>query len=309
MITQKENPMPEKKHIINPMIDCVFKAILGSEKNKNLIIHFLNAVLELCGPERITDITLLNPYNERNFITDKLSVVDVKARQANDEHIQIEVQLNAHPALSERMLFTWAAIYRSQIQKGQNYSDLNPVISIWLVGDTLFKHENSYHFSFSVFDTVHQLPLTDHLKIHILQTPGYALNENQITDKDRWMYFFKSKGHLDIENPPDFLKTREMRQAMSVLTEFSENETNYLLYQSRLDAQFEIDTWKSAIEKERQEKEKERQEKEKERQEKDLALLKAAKEHQEKEKERQEKNRLLKLLKQAGIDPEQELPS
>jgi len=308
-MTQKEDTMPKKKHIINPMIDCVFKAILGSEKNKNLIIHFLNAVLELCGPDRITDITLLNPYNERNFITDKLSVVDVKARQANDEHIQIEVQLNAHPALSERMLFTWAAIYRSQIQKGQNYSDLNPVISIWLVGDTLFKHENSYHFSFSVFDTVHQLPLTDHLKIHILQTPGYALNENQITDKDRWMYFFKSKGHLDIENPPDFLNTREMRQAMSVLTEFSENETNYLLYQSRLDAQFEIDTWKSAIERERQEKEKERQEKE-------LALLKAAKEHQEKElallkveKENQEKNRLLKLLKQAGIDPDQELLS
>jgi len=281
--------MPEMKHIINPMIDCVFKAILGTEKNKNLIIHFLNAVLELCESDRITNITLLNPYNERTFITDKLSVVDIKARQANNEHIQIEVQLNAHPALSERMLFTWAAIYRSQIQKGQTYSDLNPVISIWLVGDTLFQHENAYHFSFSVFDTIHQLPLTDHLKIHILQTPGYVLNEKQMTDKDRWMYFFKSKGRLDIENPPDFLNTREMRQAMSVLTEFSENETNYLLYQSRLDAQFEIDTWKSEIKKERQEKE--------------FALLKVEKERQEKEKERQEKNQLLKLLKQAGIDP------
>ena len=78
---------------------------------------------------------------------------------------------------------------------------------------------------------------------------------------------------------------------MSVLTEFSENETNYLLYQSRLDAQFEIDTWKSQIKKERQEKE--------------LALLKVEKEQQEKEKERQEKDRLLKLLKQAGIDPDQ----
>jgi len=68
------------------MIDWVFKAILGTEKNKNLIIHFLNAVLELCGPDRITDIVLLNPYNKRNFIMDKLSVVDVKARQANDAH-------------------------------------------------------------------------------------------------------------------------------------------------------------------------------------------------------------------------------
>ena len=130
------------------------------------------------------------------------------------------------------------------------------------------------------------------------------------------MYFFKSKGHLDIENPPDFLNTREMRQAMSVLTEFSENETNYLLYQSRLDAQFEIDTWKSAIEKERQEKElallkaeKEYQEKKKERREKEKERREKEKERREKEKERQEKNRLLKLLKQAGIDPDQELLS
>jgi len=36
---QKENIMSEKQLIINPMIYCVFKAILGTEKNKNLIIH------------------------------------------------------------------------------------------------------------------------------------------------------------------------------------------------------------------------------------------------------------------------------
>jgi hypothetical protein len=34
------------KHKINPIVDCVFKAILGAEENKNLLIHFLNAILE-----------------------------------------------------------------------------------------------------------------------------------------------------------------------------------------------------------------------------------------------------------------------
>jgi len=28
---------------IDPKIDCVFKALLGSEENRNLLIHFLNA--------------------------------------------------------------------------------------------------------------------------------------------------------------------------------------------------------------------------------------------------------------------------
>ncbi len=33
------------KHRIDPKVDCVFKAVLGSEENRNLLAHFLNAVL------------------------------------------------------------------------------------------------------------------------------------------------------------------------------------------------------------------------------------------------------------------------
>jgi predicted transposase/invertase (TIGR01784 family) len=68
------------KHSIDPKVDCVFKAILGSEENRNLLIHFINAIL---GNELVTPIIwveILNPYNEKEFIGDKLSIVDVKAR-------------------------------------------------------------------------------------------------------------------------------------------------------------------------------------------------------------------------------------
>ena len=33
------------KHRIDPKIDCVFKALLSSEEKRNLLVHFLNAVL------------------------------------------------------------------------------------------------------------------------------------------------------------------------------------------------------------------------------------------------------------------------
>ena len=49
------------KHKINPTVDCVFKAILGSEENKNLLIHFLNAVLE--PDSKIKEIVLNNPLH------------------------------------------------------------------------------------------------------------------------------------------------------------------------------------------------------------------------------------------------------
>ena len=33
------------RHPIDPKIDCVFKALLGAEDNRVLLIHFLNALL------------------------------------------------------------------------------------------------------------------------------------------------------------------------------------------------------------------------------------------------------------------------
>jgi len=40
------------KHCIDPKIDCVFKALLGSEENHNLLMHFLNSILadDLAAP-------------------------------------------------------------------------------------------------------------------------------------------------------------------------------------------------------------------------------------------------------------------
>jgi predicted transposase/invertase (TIGR01784 family) len=67
------------KHKINPTVDCVFKAILGSEENKNLLIHFLNAILEPEKGSLIKEVLIKNPYNERSFTDDKLTIVDVKA--------------------------------------------------------------------------------------------------------------------------------------------------------------------------------------------------------------------------------------
>ncbi|PZN79902.1 MAG: hypothetical protein DM484_10665 [Candidatus Methylumidiphilus alinenensis] len=48
------------KHRIDPKIDCVFKALLGSEENRNLLVHFLNAVSvgDLTAP--ITEAEILN---------------------------------------------------------------------------------------------------------------------------------------------------------------------------------------------------------------------------------------------------------
>ena len=90
---------------------------------------------------------------------------------------------------------------------------------------------------------------------------------------------------------------------MNVLRKFSESETDYLLYQNRLDAVLTYNTWLRDLEDARQEKEqalaRELQALARER----LALEKERQTQKEKEQAEEKLRDLLLLLKKKGIDP------
>ena len=78
----------------------------------------------------------------------------------------------------------------------------------------------------------HRVLLHDKLSLHTLETEKWnkAQVEGQI---DRWVKFLREGKDLDDENLPDYMQTKEMKQAMSTLRQFSEKERNYHQYQAR----------------------------------------------------------------------------
>jgi len=147
-----------------------------------------------------------------------------------DNTYQVELQLKIYPYLPQRMLYCWSDICGAQIQSGQDYTKLQPVTAIWLLGDNLFKDTDVYHHHFQMADLQHQHVLSDHCSVHVLELPKWQHQKN-LTAEDRWMYFFKEAENWT-ELPED-LQTDEMRQAMAVLKRFSQKEQDYHLYQSR----------------------------------------------------------------------------
>ncbi len=60
---------------VNPRVDLAFKKIFRVEENTDLLISLVNVIV---GKEdQIVEVTLLNPYNTKNFKADKLSVLDI----------------------------------------------------------------------------------------------------------------------------------------------------------------------------------------------------------------------------------------
>jgi len=56
----------------------------------------LNAVLGLMKGQAIKDVVILNPYNEKEFQNDKLSIIDIKATDEAGAFYQIEVQISIY---------------------------------------------------------------------------------------------------------------------------------------------------------------------------------------------------------------------
>ncbi|MGK5092784.1 Rpn family recombination-promoting nuclease/putative transposase [Deltaproteobacteria bacterium TL4] len=292
-----------KYHVI-PLVDCVFKALLGSEKNKNLLIHFLNAVLSPELSKRINGVEILNPYNEKEFVSDKLSIVDVKAKDDSGQIYQVEVQLAVFPSLPARILYTWSDLYASQLKSGEDYNELKPGVSIWVISGNLFRESRAFHHHFQMSDKELGVTLSEHASIHVLELDKWKKPE-AANELDRWTYLFLEGQDLDDQQLPAFMNTEEMRQAMETLKLFSEKEREYHLYQSRVNYIRQQRTIEKDLAHLKEEVNTAMREKEAAMREKEAAMREKEAAMREKEAAMREKERLLRLLKQAGIDPSQ----
>ncbi|SDW35685.1 Rpn family recombination-promoting nuclease/putative transposase [Thiocapsa roseopersicina] len=248
------------QHRINPKVDCVFKALLGAEENRALLIDFLNAMLTETLPSPVVEVQILDPYNPQETLKDKLTIVDVKARDAAGRVFQVEIQLSVYADLTARMLYGWADLYRRQLRRGQDYSILKPTYAIWLLDQTLRDDTSDYAHRYRMRDDRGQ-DLLDHGGIWIFELNKFAVQQVE-TEQQRWLKFFNEAERLDDKKLPDWMQTPVMRQAMSTLTAFSEKDRAYHAYQARQEFLRQQRSIQQELEKERAAKEAERQAKE-----------------------------------------------
>jgi len=282
------------KHRIDPKIDCVFKALLGSEANRALLVHFLNAILAGEFESPIVEVDILNPYNEKEFLDDKLSIVDVKARDGAGRVFQVEIQLLSYRHLPARMLYAWADIYSQQLESGQDYHLLKPTYGIWLLAEDLIKDDTDCIHDYKLRDGKGRV-LVEHGGVWLLELGKFSA-ERVDTEAQRWLKFFKEGGQLDDERLPDWMGTEEMRQAMGTLKQFSEKERDYHAYQARQNYLREQRTLQWELEQERLEKQEALRREEAALQQKEAALQEKEVALQDKEAALREIERLKALL-------------
>ncbi|EAL58515.1 conserved hypothetical protein domain protein [Wolbachia endosymbiont of Drosophila ananassae] len=76
---------------MDPKNDISFKRIFGTEKNKDILIHFLNDILGFAGTNAIQDIEFLSTIQDPDIASKKQSIVDVLCRDKNGLQVIVEM--------------------------------------------------------------------------------------------------------------------------------------------------------------------------------------------------------------------------
>lgn len=229
---------------IDPKVDYVFKRLFGREPNQALAIHLLNAVLTPPPRERVVDLELLNPFNDKDRLDDKLSILDIKARDQSGRQFNVEMQLLATPYFRQRVPYYWARLHQSQLQEGQNYQMLRPTISICFVNTPLFPKVPAHHLVFELRERARHLLFTDDLALHILELTKFTKSAAElVTPLDVWLYFLRHGEGLDTEVlPPALDAVAEIHRAMGELHMITQSDLEREQYEARLKMQRDLST-------------------------------------------------------------------
>ncbi len=177
---------------INPFTDMGFKRIFGQEVNKNLLIDFLNNLLE--GEKRIIDITFLDKEQLATAADDRSCIYDIYCENENGERFIVEMQNRGHRNFKERAIYYLSRTIANQGRKGPDWMfDLKAVYGVFFMNFHLESRQTKFRTDVSLRDMRTNEPFSDKMRFIFLDLPAFTKDEETCeTDFERWIYVLKN---------------------------------------------------------------------------------------------------------------------
>lgn len=199
--------------------DFAFKKVFGSQQSKEILISFLNSMIYAGSVQKVADLKIVDPYTIPMLKGMKDSFVDVKAVLNDGTHVIIEMQVLNHKGLEKRILYNAAKNYSIQLEKGEDYTLLNPVIALTLVDFTMFPDIDQVMSRFKLIEKKTMIEYSDDIEMIFVELPKFTASFDELQGIDeQWIYFVKHAGDMDCI--PDNFKA-PLATAFSLIDESS----------------------------------------------------------------------------------------
>mmetsp|Transcript_24917 Transcript_24917/g.35792 ORF Transcript_24917/g.35792 Transcript_24917/m.35792 type:complete len:323 (+) Transcript_24917:101-1069(+) len=222
----------------NPSNDAAFKHIFKDNKNKKLLLSFLNDVLMRREDSQIKEIEYLDTETTFSSISLKSSRFDVLCTDVNGGRyiIQMEKDISksgTNEGFLKRIQLYLSRLHSSQLRKGNEYSSIKPAVCIVITGSKPLP--TSSHISrHEIVDIKQHSKSLNDLEWIIIELPKFVM-PTMPSELDEWLYLFK-EGYKK-ESIPPFIQSDIVRCAYEALDQkrwSQELEYEYLLYDMAL---------------------------------------------------------------------------
>ncbi|BET35992.1 MULTISPECIES: Rpn family recombination-promoting nuclease/putative transposase [Wolbachia] len=219
---------------LDPKLDLTFKKIFGTEKNKNILIHFLNDILGFTGVNAIQDVEFLSTIMNPEIASDKQSIVDVLCKDSLGNRYIAEMQLARDKGFEKRAQLYAAKAYSRQ---SGNYIDFKTVFFIAISNSTLFPSDVYYISTHNISDIKTNGHYLKDFQFVFIELPKFTKSkvEQLETTVERWCFFFK---YAEETTDEDLRKIAEkspiIKLAYDELDKFHWNEKDLVAYEERV---------------------------------------------------------------------------
>jgi len=185
---------------LDPKNNFAFLQIFGTEKNKDILLHFLNDVLKYKEAQEITEVSFLKTIQDPEIAAYRQSIVDVLCKNQSGEQFIVEMQLTHHKGFEKRAQYYAAKAYSQQVLKEDEnhkkmavYAKLKGVIFLAIADFIMFpEKKGGWKSEHRILDEkTYENDLKDFYFVFIELDKFNKTIEESVTLEEKWCYFFK----------------------------------------------------------------------------------------------------------------------
>jgi predicted transposase/invertase (TIGR01784 family) len=217
---------------LDPKNDYAFKRIFGAEKNKDILIQFLNDVITFPDNGKIQDVIFLKTTLNPEVAAQKASLVDILCQDEKGQHFIVEMQVTKDKGFAKRAQYYASKVYVSQMQIGQEFFELKEVIFLAIVDFTMFPNKKGYKSDHVILDKEsYEHDLKD-FSFTFIELPKFTKEIDQLANStEKWVYFFKHAHETTEEELQKMISSEPMiARAYKELDSYHWNKTELLIY-------------------------------------------------------------------------------
>jgi predicted transposase/invertase (TIGR01784 family) len=159
-------------------------------------------MLDLEADHRITEVELLPPEQRPAVAELKLSIVDVRCKDARGVTYVVEMQVLQVEGFEKRVVYNVAKAYVNQIARGALYPELNDVVGITICDFELWPDQGERKIPmlsrWRMTEQATGARELGQIQLVFLELSKYDASQPPRTVVEKWAYFFREADNLTV---------------------------------------------------------------------------------------------------------------